>query len=100
MGTTSKLKKGQVPFDELIPPLRTAHDVRRLRACQKCGQMGHSGQMVCYPYDNKCFHGRCFVEQHGFDALAAMPEEARKLTLGDLGVDLTSRLIPTFAEDV
>lgn len=91
-----RLARGQLPHEQLIT-LRTAHDVRRLRTCPGCGGIGHSDAMVfAWPHGKDAdayYHGRCFVAEFGFDALAGMPEENKKLSLGDLGVDLMRRLV-------
>lgn len=98
--STSVLSKGQVPFEDLLT-IRTAHDVRRLRACARCGEIGDSDLMAFgYPYDNDYFHGRCFVAEHGFEALLQLPGVARKLTLGDLGLDLMRQLIEADGQSI
>ncbi len=91
-----QLEKGQVPFDQLVT-VRTAHDVRKLRACAHCEQIGSTDRMVfSHPYGqtNEYYHGRCFVEAHGFEALLDLgPPQIDKLSLGDLGQSLTERII-------
>lgn len=91
----TKLEKGQVPFDQLVT-VRTAHDVRKLRACAHCEQMGSTDRMVFgFPHGktDEYYHGRCFVTAHGLAALCEMPEQVDKLSLGDLGQSLTERII-------
>lgn len=92
-GRTAKpMAKGQVPFSELLT-IRTAHDVRKLTVCAHCGQIGNRDTMLLgHPYQpaTEYFHGRCFAEYHGVDALLDMVAHGRadQLTLGDLGADL------------
>lgn len=84
--TKTKLHRGQVPFSDLIT-VKTAHDVRRLCACQHCGEIGDNAEMVfAWPYETAYFHGRCFAKAHGVDALIDLKPAG--LTLGDLGLDL------------
>jgi hypothetical protein len=44
-------------------------------------------------WNESYYHGRCFVAEFGFKALADMPEQFDKLSLGDLGVDLARRIV-------
>jgi hypothetical protein len=91
--TLETLEKGQVPHEQLLR-IRTAHDVRRLEGCAHCNGIGHRDSMVLgFPYANDYFHGRCFVAAHGIDALLDMPEQAAKLSLGDLGFALMTKLL-------
>lgn len=69
--------------------IRTSKDVRNLRVCCRCGQLGDGRHMVRVsghrPQGEA--HGRCFVAAFGLRALIALPlGEREKLTLGDIGV--------------
>lgn len=85
------MSAGQVPVKDLVH-VRKAHDVRTLRVCAVCSNLGNSHSMV--DLDSEWYHGRCFVKRHGGKALGALPKsKTDRLTLGDLGVRLMRALI-------
>lgn len=85
------MKEGQVPFDRLIDVAK-AHDIRTLRICTHCSEMGNSPAMI--EHGASWYHGRCFAAACGEKALLALPKDkTRSLKLGDLGVDLMKSLI-------
>ena len=89
------LERGQVPFEDLVE-LRTAHDIRKLRACFLCSQYGLSPSMLEIGPNH--WHGRCFVEAQGLSALLRLPVEITQgLMIGDLGIDLMERLIAHYS---
>lgn len=65
------------------------HDVRQLRVCAGCAQLGDAREMIRQPRGKGCrhYHGRCFIGSHGMQQLLALPkEQTDKLTLNDIGV--------------
>ena len=66
-----------------------SRDVRALRVCCRCGQLGdgrHMVRVVGHKPQGEA-HGRCYIAAFGLRALLALPLEDRdKLTLGDIGV--------------
>lgn len=75
------------------PELRTAHDVRKLRACYGCSKLGSKDSMISMPAGT-AMHGRCFIAKFGIAKLLQQPrEETDKLTLVDIGGDAMRRLI-------
>ena len=72
----------------------TSHDVRHLRVCQWCGDLGDERAMVATgPRD--LAHGRCaIVVLGGVEGLLTLPQsELDKLTLGDIGPEIMRRLL-------
>lgn len=75
------------------PPLRIthAHDVRRLRQCPLCGQLGDSADMLAQSGGSanaKHVHGRCWLAEYGLVSLLQQPpEQLLRLRLSDIGVD-------------
>jgi hypothetical protein len=64
--------------------LRTAHDVRKLRGCQHCQQIGDVRFMLTIA--GKLVHGGCALELVGVDGLLALPiKDQDRLTLGEIG---------------
>lgn len=71
--------------------IRKAHDIRRIEPCQ-CGGMGMRDQMV--RIGGKFWHGRCAIEQHGIEKIAAMPKPAYAgLRLSEIGTEAMKRLV-------
>ena len=86
-----RLPRGQVPLVELIR-VEKAHDVRTLRPCVVCQEIGNSYRMI--DHGASWYHGRCFVSALGMKALFTLPRAKReRLTLGDLGVRLMQSLL-------
>lgn len=85
------MSNGQIPVENLVT-VKRAHDVRTLRVCAVCANLGNSTTMVDL-YD-EWFHGRCFVKRFGGKALGALPKaKTDRLTIGDLGVRLMKALL-------
>lgn len=62
--------------------LRTAHDVRHLRVCVGCNDIGDNRAMVGTPP----MHGRCYIKRNGLQQLLWLPDEKLdRLTLNDIG---------------
>jgi hypothetical protein len=101
--SATPLEPGQVPQLSLVT-VRKAHDVRTLRSCKVCEQLGHTHSMIdqSLPGANgdkgekntRWYHGRCFVAAMGLKALAHLPrEQTDRLTIGDLGTRLMRELV-------
>ena len=76
--------------------LKTSHDVRHLKICTDCGQVGDDRQMLRLQArgGDKLFHGSCAVKGFTFEGLLQLPiSEIGKLTLADTGVELMKRII-------
>lgn len=87
----SEMKTGQLPLENLVR-VQKAHDVRTLRGCTVCSNLGNSDRMI--DVDDEWYHGRCFVMRFGCKALLALPKaKTDRLTLGDLGVRLMKALL-------
>jgi len=70
----------------------SAHDVRHLKLCPHCRDIGDDRLMV--KRDGKDWHGRCFSAAFGLDALLGLSDEQkRRLTLGDIGPDAMAKLL-------
>lgn len=74
-----------------------AHDVRQLRPCAgACRSFGDRRNLV--EVDGRHWHGRCYVENFGLDALLALPiEQTAGLTFDDVGAAVMSRLVSRLA---
>jgi hypothetical protein len=90
-GCEGRLPRGQVPLVELIR-VEKAHDVRTLRSCVVCEQIGNSDRMI--DHGAGWYHGRCFVSALGMKAISGLSRAKQdRLTLGDLGMRLMQALI-------
>lgn len=83
-----------------LPDGRTkllAHDVRHLRSCTACGELGDGRTMIrCMVWGvGEAMHGGCAVKKLGDYVLKLPAEELDKLTLSDTGVDLMKRILQT-----
>lgn len=73
----------------------TAHDVRYLKACTACGELGDNRTMV------KCmvwgcleqFHDTCAVEKFGNYVLKLPAEELDKISIKAAGVELMRKIM-------
>lgn len=64
--------------------IRTAHDIRRLRGCSNCGEIGDLKHMPLV--NGKAMHGFCALETIGIDGVVALPKaELGKITMGEIG---------------
>jgi len=79
--------------------IENAHDVRRLRACDHCGDIGDSRYM---PVISRTLtvHGGCALAILGEGDLTRLAlAERRKLTLREIGPQAMTRLVETCPED-
>ncbi len=73
------------PLIDNVPDPFTAHDVRRLCACNHCKGIGDRKQMISV---QKPFHTLCFRQAFGFAAVLALPDEQKdKFRLMDLSTE-------------
>lgn len=73
-----------------------AHDVRHLRLCTVCDDLGDDRNMINPDpaHSTRWYHGRCFIKRCGLKQLLKLPaEQANRLTLGDVGVRTMKALI-------
>lgn len=71
----------------LAPCPVTAHDVRHLRPCAFCPDLGDKRRMV-RATAKEYAHGKCLIAAGGLQRLLDLPQPERdKLTLEDIGVD-------------
>lgn len=64
--------------------MKTAHDVRQLRKCAKCGGAGDQRHMPSV--NGQLMHGYCALDEIGVDGVASLPmAELGKITLGEIG---------------
>lgn len=83
--------QGQLPLDQLIE-LRKAHDIRLLKICNRCAYLGMSTRMI--KSERVYFHGRCYADEYGIAELLALPTiETDKLCIGDIGIQLMSKIL-------
>jgi hypothetical protein len=88
---SAALARGQLPVDELAR-VEKAHDVRTLRVCARCGQLGNNHSMI--GRGDEWLHGRCFVALYGRAELCRLPKPTTdRLTLGDLGTAVMRYLL-------
>lgn len=72
--------------------LKHAHDVRRLRICDVCNDLGDVNDMPTY--NGASLHGGCILKQFGLEALLELPEdEVKKVRLGDVGATVMKVLL-------
>jgi hypothetical protein len=81
-----------------------AHDVRRLRLCTKCGGLGYKRRMLELPApldvlrEGQWWHGQCFIDAKGIDALLNMPrDQIGCLALDDIGVKAMTAVLAVLA---
>lgn len=75
-----------------------AHDVRHLRECERCHQLGDERSMIVFPptalTKEEFWHGACYLDRFGITRLLDLPDaQTDKLTLGDIGVSVMKRLL-------
>jgi hypothetical protein len=69
-----------------------AHDVRHLRVCTYCSDLGDRRSMI--PMGQKYAHGCCYKAANGLNALLALPDEIiDQLQLDDIGVMAMKELL-------
>jgi len=97
MPTDNKgLEPGQLPHDQLID-LQRAHDVRSLKECHGCRQIGQAPAML--HVDVLWYHGRCYAEAYSEAALQSLPpRQLCRLQIGDVGLKLARRIIEQLSE--
>lgn len=62
-----------VPMMDNVDNMHTAHDIRRLCKCTRCGGLGDREQMICVAIGP--YHTRCFREVFGFEGVLALPTD-------------------------
>jgi hypothetical protein len=61
--------------------LRTAHDVRHLRVCKVCGDLGDGRRMLRLPDGH--YHDECIVARLTDEQVLRLPrEQSQRITLG------------------
>lgn len=78
--------------------IKRAHDVRRLRQCPFCGQLGDSADMLDWSgakSKKPCHvHGRCWLSEFGLASLLERPaEQLLRLRLSDIDSDTMRAVI-------
>lgn len=77
----------------LAPSPMTAHDVRHLRPCAFCSDLGDRRRMV-HATAKEYAHGKCLFSAGGIRRLLDLPQRERdKLTIADIGVNAMRDLI-------
>lgn len=74
----------------------TAHDVRHLRACTACGELGDDRMMIhCMVWGvMEHFHDECAVQKLGEYGVLKLPlDELNKISIGAAGPDLMRKII-------
>lgn len=70
----------------------TAHDIRKLKPCVLCGNLGYLPYMLVIASGHA--HGSCVVSSMTHEEILALPlEESKKLRLNQTGVDLMRKLV-------
>lgn len=65
-----------------------SHDVRNLRFCAGCKDLGDKLKMVQLHLPERLFHGKCYLLTFGIKGALSLPSDQQdKLTLDDLGID-------------
>lgn len=80
--------------------LKTCHDVRQLRVCRGCDDLGDKRSMIQVERGKAArhYHGRCYIKSHGMYLFLQLPkEETAKLELGDIGAEAMKALIEKLA---
>ncbi len=78
-----------------LADVNTAHDVRHLRVCAKCGLLGDKRRMVTSD-TRDWWHGRCFIDTKGMNELLMLPtDQLDSLTLGDIGPSVMHAILNT-----
>ena len=74
--------------------MEKAHDVRHLRGCDHCKQIGDDRYMVYVKERGLWLHGFCTVDVLGAAGLLELPEEQiGKVTIGEVGPALMRQLV-------
>lgn len=72
----------------------TAHDVRHLRVCLWCGDLGDDRTMLHSSELYGDSHGRCWILKFGLNAFLDLPSsETDKITLEDIGKEAMMALL-------
>lgn len=76
----------------------TAHDIRKLRPCAMCNQIGYLPQMLTL--DGKHYHSACIAKSLSPDEILALPyDEMTKLRLNETGPELMGKMLDRVRED-
>ncbi len=92
------MKDSLPPLADLIS-LDTAHDVRNLRKCGHCLDLGNKTRMIEIDTEPRAgkwmqLHGRCFIAAYGVEAFFALPDrETDKVCIGDVGHEIMKELV-------
>lgn len=77
------------PITDNLPTKITAHAVRGLQICERCGGLGHRDHMVYGTH-----HTLCWKLAKGFKAVLALPSRERdKYRLCDLTIRQAQQLV-------
>ena len=80
------------PLVDNVNDMRTVHDMRRLRQCDRCKGVGDHLQMV--QAAGQLWHTRCYRVYHGMKGVLALPKAQRmKFRLCDLTRKEMQRLL-------
>lgn len=73
----------------------TAHDVRHLRACTACGELGDNRTMIrCMVWGiGETMHDECAVKKLGDYVLKLPVEELNKISIGAAGSGLMRKIV-------
>lgn len=88
------MKKGVTILEDLdkLEKSFTAHDVRKLKPCERCKGIGYGPVMLVLSDGH--YHGVCVVEMLTNEEILALPkDERRKLRLNEAGVELMRKLV-------
>jgi hypothetical protein len=81
-----------------LPDGRTrmkAHDVRHLRTCSACGELGDDRMMIhCMIWGvGEAYHDECAVQKLGESVLKLPLDELNKISIGAAGPDLMRKIM-------
>lgn len=69
-----------------------AHDVRHLRVCVRCEELGDGRRMLAL--DDGLWHDRCVIQTRSVTQILQLPAAERaKITLGAAGPELARKLL-------
>lgn len=78
----------------------TSHDVRHLRTCGECGELGDDRAMIhCMIWGvGETYHDDCAVKKLGDYVLKLPIDELNKISIGAAGADLMRKIIDVCAK--
>jgi hypothetical protein len=87
----AKRKKPIKPIHE-VDEIKSAHEVRLLRTCHRCGGFGFVTAMV--GFEEKLYHPQCYLKKFGFKSVLTLPlSEMKKYRFKDLTTPQMIRLL-------